>query len=586
MPAPHPASGFLRSLRGRLTLLACLATFPAFLFVLFAAGRERDAALRRAEREVRSVAGLASREHALQVLGAQRLLRRLADPPGGKADLEALARTLPAVRDGFPQVANLGILGTDGKVRTSVVPLERPVDMSTDPAFGAALASGDVVMGRYQVGRIVGRPILIMARAVRDGGGKALGVVFAALDLDWLDRLALQARLPEGCALLILDRGGTVLARSQGPGRDAAEPGEPIPRFEALARGGPGLTEILGRDGVPRLFAASPLEGVPDLEVAVGLPRDRVLGEANRAFSRALAALAFLTFLTVASSIAAADLTVLRDLRALGQATRRLGSGDLKARAPLPRGRGEIRDLAEAFNGMADALEGRQQEAEAASDAMRDLSRRLQAVREEECARIARELHDQLGQELTALKLGVARAAAELRKASPGGGGGEVEQVLEDVGASIDGCVDSVRTIASELRPGILDRLGLEPALEWLARRFSREAGIPCAFRGDEAPAPGEAQATALFRIAQEALTNVARHARASRADVDLSRREGHLVLTIRDDGAGFDPDRPGSSLGILGMRERARILGGSLEVACAPGRGTRVTAKIPLEAP
>ncbi len=588
VPSPVPTSvGVLRTLRGRLTLLACLATLPAFLFVLFVATQERRAALHRAESEARYVASLASREHAHQVIGAKRLLERLGGGGSGAATPGLPDQTLPTVLSAMPQFANLGILTTEGRLRFSVVAPDHSVDMRENAAFRAALGSGKVEVGRYQVGPIVGRPVLILAKAIRAPGGTIESVLFAALDLAWLDQLARQAQLPPDCAMFILDREGRVLARSQGSGRLVAEEGDALQGSTEITRGLPGMVRIVGRDGLPRLFTGAPMDGVPDLSVAVGLPEEAVIGAANRAFTRAVWALAVLTLLTVASSILAADLSVLRDARLLARATRRFGGGDLGARAPVPTVRGEIQDMALAFNTMADTLERKHQEAQEAEAGMRALSGRLHAIREEEGERISRELHDQLGQELTALKLELAQVKRKLQVACPPTAAGEVGEALDLIGVQIDACVESVRRISSELRPSVLDRLGLGPALEWLAREFERRTGLTCALSATE-PTVGlpAATATALFRITQEALTNVARHAGGHAIRVDLGVEDGMITLEIQDDGRGFETRKQSLSLGLLGMRERARMVGGTLDIASGPGAGTIVKARVPLEAP
>jgi signal transduction histidine kinase len=146
--------------------------------------------------------------------------------------------------------------------------------------------------------------------------------------------------------------------------------------------------------------------------------------------------------------------------------------------------------------------------------------------------------------------------------------------------------IRSVRTIASALRPGVLDELGLVRALQSEAREFAGHAGVPCAFRADVGPATFDrAGAIAVFRICQAALTNVARHAKASHARVSLVKGRRDLVLTVRDDGRGIRGDEVASpgALGIVGMRERALALGGTLTVAGSRGRGTTLKARIPL---
>jgi PAS domain S-box-containing protein len=226
------------------------------------------------------------------------------------------------------------------------------------------------------------------------------------------------------------------------------------------------------------------------------------------------------------------------------------------------------------------AVRRAEQEQRDSSERLRNLAARLLSVREEEQTRIAREIHDELGQSLTAMKMDIAWLAGRLPPRSG--------RMLERIDATLhlaDDLIKSVRRISTELRPGILD-LGLAAALEWQAQEFQTRTGIPCKPRllaRKVVVAPKVS--TALFRIFQETLTNVARHAMATRTEVVLQKQKGGLVLLIRDDGRGFDPADPSfsQSLGLLGMRERAAMLGGRLNIASAPGKGTSVTAWIPL---
>lgn len=585
MPSqPGIPFSFFRTVRGRLVLLACLATLPAFFFVLFMAAQERDAALRQAERDAWNLASIASREHAHQVMGAKRLLQRLAEDYRTEAlSFPMLDRLLPAVLRGFPQFANLGMLTPEGSLRFSVVPPTRVVDMRKDPAFRGALAGPDVAFGHYEVGQIVGRPVLLLAQALRDPSGKVLGVLFVALDLAWLDELSQQARLPKGFSLLLADREGRVLAGTRAGGPQVAQKGDLLPEFGPLREPSPVLNRRVGKDGVPYLLAVSTLEGVPDLYVAVGVPEQQVVGQANRIYLRAIGVLLALTLLTVASSIAVADLSVLREARLLARATRRFGEGDLAVRAPIPASLGEFRELAEAFNGMADALAQRHQQTLDAQEQLRALSNRIQSAREEEGTRIARELHDQLGQELTALKLDLARVRRQLVPTAAGADGGSVGASMDQMTVQIDHCIDSIRRIASELRPSVLDRLGLGAALERLSRDFEQRTAVPCSTEGCEASYEISPEvATTLFRVAQEAFTNIARHAKAQAVHLSLAEEGSDLVLTIQDDGVGLPAQAGAGTLGLLGMHERVRLVGGQLAVQNAHRQGTQVVARVP----
>jgi PAS domain S-box-containing protein len=215
----------------------------------------------------------------------------------------------------------------------------------------------------------------------------------------------------------------------------------------------------------------------------------------------------------------------------------------------------------------------------ASRTALRSLATRQQDIREDERTRIAREIHDSLGQALTALKLQLAAAQDAAATEAP-----PLSARLAETAAMVDDLVKSVRRIATELRPPILDQLGLPAAVEWLAQDFSRRTGLRCqtAILPTDGAISSEL-ATALFRIVQEALTNVLRHAGATRVDIELGVKSGCVMLEINDDGNGITEAGMGpGSLGILGMRERAAALGGVLEVAPRSTGGTRVAAWFP----
>ena len=215
-------------------------------------------------------------------------------------------------------------------------------------------------------------------------------------------------------------------------------------------------------------------------------------------------------------------------------------------------------------------------------DQQRALAARIERAREDERTHIAREIHDELGQALTALKLDVAWVARRT------GGNEELQTKLADMANATDGIINSVRRIAAELRPGILDAIGLRAALEWQAEEFARRTGTPCTMRADTAELQLERDlATAVFRIFQESLTNVTRHAGATLVDVHLWLERGNLRLDIADDGVGVPEIAPrASTLGLLGMRERARRCGGECAIRRREPRGTLVSLTVPLRFP
>ncbi len=216
------------------------------------------------------------------------------------------------------------------------------------------------------------------------------------------------------------------------------------------------------------------------------------------------------------------------------------------------------------------------------SQKLRNLASRLQAIREEERTVIAREIHDELGQSLTVLKI---QTALLLNKLKPDQK--ELSAKISSIIELIDHTVESVQEISAKLRPGILDELGLVAAVEWQSQEFRSRTGIHCEYRlpRDDVTI-SEDKATALFRILQEALTNVARHSEAKRVSVTLKQEDSTLTLEVTDNGTGITPgqkDDP-NSLGLLGMKERAVIFGGQVKIHGVSGKGTNVKVEMPLD--
>ena len=211
---------------------------------------------------------------------------------------------------------------------------------------------------------------------------------------------------------------------------------------------------------------------------------------------------------------------------------------------------------------------------------LRRLSGSIMANQEKERSAIARELHDELGQVLTALRMDSVWMHERLREKDP-----EAAERALTMCRLIDKNIEDVRGMAFRLRPGVLDDLGLVDALEWYTADFERRTEIACVFEHENVPRLNETVSTAAYRIAQEALTNVARHAGAGQVQVSLKLNNGLLMLAVADDGQGFDALDLSESdgLGVAGMRERASLVGGMLEVHSEQGNGTQVFLKVPI---
>ncbi|MEQ4314239.1 transporter substrate-binding domain-containing protein [Pseudomonas syringae] len=215
-----------------------------------------------------------------------------------------------------------------------------------------------------------------------------------------------------------------------------------------------------------------------------------------------------------------------------------------------------------------------------AHDQLRELSAHLESVREEEKGRIAREVHDELGQMLTVLKLETSMCELAYASLDPG-----LSERLDSMKRLIAQLFQLVRDVATALRPPILDA-GIASAIEWQARRFEARTQIPCLVQvPDNLPLLSDTKATGMFRILQEALTNVMRHAEAHTVDISLTLQDQMLCMTIADDGKGFVIESGRAvSFGLVGMRERVLMLGGRLELDSEPGEGTTLRAFIPLD--
>jgi PAS domain S-box-containing protein len=209
---------------------------------------------------------------------------------------------------------------------------------------------------------------------------------------------------------------------------------------------------------------------------------------------------------------------------------------------------------------------------------LRALSRRLVELQESERRELSRELHDRVGQNLTALKINIDM----LQPALASQGSEDVLTRVADSAALLESTMDAIENVMSELRPPMLDDHGLAAALDWHARKFSRRTGIAVVVHAGEPAVPSAPQVQiALFRIAQEALNNIAKHAGARHAEIALDQDNGDCVMSVRDDGIGFD-DKPKTGLGMVTMRERSQAVGGRFEVQALPQRGTRLTVRVP----
>lgn len=318
---------------------------------------------------------------------------------------------------------------------------------------------------------------------------------------------------------------------------------------------------LVGRSLVWRVFATN-------AAVLVGVSAFYVLSPATIsspvALSEALVLVCAIT-VTLFLNLLLLERTLgpLDELRRLMQAIDPLRPG---RRVELERADADVAALADAFNAMLERLETERRES----------ARRALAAQEEERHRVARELHDELGQVLTGVLLLLDEASkAPAHRAA---------QALEEGREAARAAIDEVRRIVRDLRPEALDDLGVARALAALATNFERRTGIPVERQlAPQLPRLSSERDLVLYRVTQEALTNVARHAEADRVELRVEHADGHVRVVVRDDGRGF-AGTPPENRGIGGIRERAMLVGGSVDVASVPGRGTQVVLCIPVD--
>ena len=528
-----------RNIRRRVALLVGVGVLvPVALVVWAAMARLADLERRRArEQQAVAEAVAVGLDHHLREEFAR--LSELSSAPECAA--------LHAARLPSRHLASVALAGPDG----ALVCQEPPGVWSRDALAASTEAQEALRSGKPSVSRMLAGPParLFLLVPFRDWQGRPAGMIAGAVEPagpGWSSLLGPAA--PDAGSVDLVDGSGTVLA--------STDSRRLVPGF------------IAG----PALDAGAPLSAAP-WRVVVSRPRHDTLGLLRTLLQLGPAVLAVVV---VFAWGAARSLT--RPLAVLDQAAGRIAAGDLSQPLP-PLGEDEVGSVGRSFEAMRAALEEsrqaldreRQELERRVTERTRELGallRKTITAQEDERKRIARELHDETCQTLVALALRC-----------------EAAEVKALVSATLDG----VHRVILDLRPSILDDLGLVPAIRWLAGRQLQPLGIAVRFEIEELEerlAP-ETE-TALFRAVQEAIGNIARHAAAESVLIQLARRDGALEIEIEDDGRGFDPagvEGPGPSgrgLGLMGIRERLELLGGTARIDSSPGHGTRVVLRVP----
>jgi len=465
----------------------------------------------------------------------------------------------------------ISVIGPDGRVAySSANPAAIGTDLSDQPNVGANSDNssyGDLTIIGPREGQRSGHRTLQFVRPLRTRDGRFAGAVAFSVSPDDFMQGVRSIHFQENTLVTVIRDDGSVLAYTvarEDPASGAARPTDDS-RLAALAP-------------PPALATLSQLEPRESGFSRLRSPGDRI----DRSLSwRKLAPYPLTLIVGEQTSLIDDEISQLRlrylvigglaSLLLLVALYWRLLTRRARERAAFA----QREHLAQLSRGAAELRASRQQ--------MRELAAHQMVLKEEERKRIAQEIHDELGQRLTVLRMDISMLPRALRADPAGLLPGQVAQLK----ASLDGIMALVRDIAGKLRPATLD-VGLEAAVEGLVEEFRASLGIPCELdnRLPSGLALDDKLATAAFRIIQESLTNVARHADATGLRVVLATKGGSLHMQVHDDGRGLDLEsgHPNPSFGLSGMRERAVMLGGKLEITSKPGEGTTVDARIPLD--
>ena len=483
----------------------------------------------------------------------------------------AVCRSVFSVADLLPRYADVYLFDASGRFVCSgnTLPENHGISQLALPWIEAELRAGRLRPGVAVVHPFDHHAMMLLSAPTRDGGTIVL--------LEFAETIGREALIPDA-VITILDRNSTIVARSDNSeewaGRNIS--GSQIAALSSVAN--EGIGETRGVDGVARQYGFT---HVPELgwSVYVGVPTAAISEPIREMLMNGAIGAIGIAFIVVVMTLTLAR-KIGRPIQALAAAARTADDGAYSG-VDVVEGPLEIATLTRAFNQMVEKRSRVESEMLESERTLKALSERLLVVQEEERTRIAREIHDDLGQTLTALKMDVIGLMERTSDASPAGAA-----IRERVLTTLDATVNSVQRISSELRPSILDDLGLAAAIESEARSFEERTGIECEVSlPEEAGRLSSGVATALYRIIQEALTNVARHSNAARVEVRIRFRDADVLVEVRDDGRGITSQEVGSarSLGLIGIRERAELVGGTARFEGIAGRGTIVSIRIPM---
>lgn len=455
----------------------------------------------------------------------------------------------------------------------------RKVNFSEREYFAVQRDQGvKVYVGPVVKGKVTNKYSFTISYRIEGKRGEFLGILVAAIDCDEFTDFLNTINLGKGGAVAVFRTDGALILRQLMRDEYLGRNYEHLRLFEISFGTAPSGVYETDRwmDNIRRYIAYRKIEGHP-LIVAASVPTSSLLAEWHMRL-RYYTGISLVIFFALTGLSWFVYKSVSHEEK---EKSREINDINRSLELEIAERRRVEAQLKSAHDELETRVEQRTRDLNTANEQLRALSARLLSIREEERARISREIHDELGQALTGLKMDLSWL---VRK--PPEDGGSLGERIKPMTELINNTIRTVRRISTELRPGVLDDLGLVAAIEWLVEDFKNRTKIECASFADlDSAVIGTELSTSLFRILQEALTNVMRHAEATHVTISLRNDAGVIVLEVEDNGKGITERdiRNARSLGILGIRERALLFGGEVHIEGAAGKGTTLVIRVPL---
>jgi len=609
-------TAFFSNLQARLVLLVLLAVIPALGLTLYTNLEERKLRKAQVQEHALRLARIVSADHEQLIEGARKLLAGLArlSPVIDRNRAAACNELFADVLTRHSSYANLGVIGADGNVFCSAVPMTGQAYAGDRTYFRRARDTRDFAVGDYQIGRITGKSALNFGHPVFVNGHLRV-VLFAALDLTWLNEFAGRVGLPTGSMLTVIDRHGTILARYPDHAKWVGKSmPESVVLKETTAQKGNGTTEGRSDDGMPRLFSFAPFGGTAssaNAYISIGIPTTVAFADANRILTRNLLALGLVAGLALAAAWAGGNLFIVRHIQSLVGATKRVAAGELNVRAGLPPGQGELSQLASAFDQMAESLE-RAQERRLQEEELRRKNYQLeqQNLIIQEASRLKTEFVSMVSHELRTPLTSI-RGYADLLLEDKQIVGEERESltIVKKNAHRMLGLINDLLDLSCmeagkiELQRANLDLTRVIPEVAGALRplieakrqrlRLDLEDALPAVW------ADGDRVTQILTNLVSNALKYTPAEGSIS---VAARRDDGFVRVDVSDTGVGLSteaqaqlftkffrvPDRSpqaatGTGLGLAITRSLVELHGGHITVSSAPGQGSTFTFSLPV---